>query len=307
MMTSLCTQYWEVILAQAICIALGQGCFYIPSVALLPQYFSTKKGLATGVAASGSSLGGVIYPVVFRQLQPKIGFAWTTRVLGFIALATCLFPIAVMRVRKMPKERRSLVELVAFKEAPYTLFCIAMFFGYIGFFGPIFYVQSYAIQTKLMSENSAFMLLPILNAASTPGRIIPGFLAGTFGPVNMLLPAAAMTGILALCWIGVHNVAGVILFTIFYGFFSGALVSLPSVALTRLTPDLRKLGTRMGMCSVICGFGSLCGAPVSGAILTATGRYLGVQLFCATTILFTALLLLLTRISKVGPKLIAKV
>ncbi|MCJ1453667.1 hypothetical protein MMC28_004015 [Mycoblastus sanguinarius] len=74
MMTSLCSQYWQVILAQGICIGLGQGCLFIPSVAILPQYFTSKKALAIGTAASGSSLGGVIYPIVFRQLQPKIGF-----------------------------------------------------------------------------------------------------------------------------------------------------------------------------------------------------------------------------------------
>src|SRR5271170_7408965 len=33
-----------------------------------------------------------------------------------------------------------------------------------------------------------FYLLPLLNAASNPGRIGPAFLASTFGPINMLLP-----------------------------------------------------------------------------------------------------------------------
>jgi predicted MFS family arabinose efflux permease len=73
-MTSLCTQYWQVLFAQGICIGLGSSCLFIPSVAVILQYFTTRKGLATGLAASGSSLGGVIYPIVFRQLQPKIGF-----------------------------------------------------------------------------------------------------------------------------------------------------------------------------------------------------------------------------------------
>jgi hypothetical protein len=79
------------------------------------------------------------------------------------------------------------------------------------------------------------------------------------------------------------------------------------VALTSLTPDLRTLGTRMGMCSVICGLGSLCGAPISGAILSATGKYVGVQLFSGITICFTGLLLLLTRVSKAGARLKVKV
>ena len=61
MMTSLCTRYWEVMLAQGICIGLGSGCLFVPSVAILPQYFTTKKAFANGIAASGSSLGKYFY------------------------------------------------------------------------------------------------------------------------------------------------------------------------------------------------------------------------------------------------------
>ena len=299
-MTSLCSRYWQVLLAQGLCIGLGQGLIAVPSVAILPQYFVKHRALAVGVAVSGSSLGGVIQPIVFRILQPKIGFRWATRILGFVSLSTCLFSLAVMRVRQTPKRKRSLLEPGAFKEAPYALFCIAMFFGYVGFFGPIFYISSYAIDTTSMSDDLAFYLLAILNAASIPGRILPGFLARKAGPINMLLPASLITGILSLCWIGIHNSGGLIAFSLLYGFFSGGFVSLPAVAMTSLTPDLGRLGTRMGMCYTLCSFGSLGGTPVSGAILTATGKYLGVQLFSGLTIFLTGLLLVATRYSKVG-------
>ena len=307
MMTSLCSQYWQVLLAQAICIGLGQGCLFIPSVAIIPQHFTTKKAFATGLASSGSSLGGVIYPIVFSQLQPKIGFGWATRVLGFISLATCLISISIMRVREIPKQRRSVVEVAAFREAPYSVFCLAMFFGYAGAFGPIYYISSYAIDTHVMTARLAFYLLPILNAASVPGRIITGFLANTMGPVNMLIPTALTTGIIALCWIGIHNTGGLIVYAILYGFLSGGFVSLPSVALTSLTPDLSRLGTRMGMCSVICSLGSLCGTPISGAILDGTGGWVGVALFSGMTLLTTGVLFLFTRWARAGMKLKVKV
>ena len=57
MMTSLCTQYWQVMLAQGVCIGLGSGCIFVPSFALLPQYFTKRRALATGFAVSGSSVG----------------------------------------------------------------------------------------------------------------------------------------------------------------------------------------------------------------------------------------------------------
>lgn len=45
-------------LAQGFCIGLGGGMLFVPSVAILPTYFSTKIGLAIGLAAAGSSMGG---------------------------------------------------------------------------------------------------------------------------------------------------------------------------------------------------------------------------------------------------------
>ncbi len=64
MMLSLCTELWQVILAQGVCVGVGGACLFIPGVAILPTYFRKHLGLAVGIAASGSSMGGVIYPIV---------------------------------------------------------------------------------------------------------------------------------------------------------------------------------------------------------------------------------------------------
>jgi hypothetical protein len=37
-------------------------------------------------------IGGVIYPAIFHELQPRIGFGWATRVIAFIMLATLMIP-----------------------------------------------------------------------------------------------------------------------------------------------------------------------------------------------------------------------
>ena len=58
MMLSLCKEFWQAMLAQGFCIGLGGGMLFVPSVAILPTYFSTKIGLAIGLAAAGSSMGG---------------------------------------------------------------------------------------------------------------------------------------------------------------------------------------------------------------------------------------------------------
>jgi nitrate/nitrite transporter NarK len=172
MMLSLCTQYWQVLLAQAICIGVGTGAIFIPSMAILSTYFDTHIGLAIGIAASGSSLGGVIYPIVFHRLLPTLGFAWATRVVGFIMLATMVIPNACMRVRVLPTESRSLVDFSAFRIPAYSLQVIGFFTGFMGLYMPFFYAQVYAIREKITNEDMAFYLLAVMNSTSVFGRTL---------------------------------------------------------------------------------------------------------------------------------------
>lgn len=57
MMLSLCKNYWQVLLAQAFAVGIGTGALFVPSVAILNTYFTTKIATAVGIAASGSSFG----------------------------------------------------------------------------------------------------------------------------------------------------------------------------------------------------------------------------------------------------------
>jgi MFS family permease len=301
MMTSLCTAYWQAILAQGICVGIGSGCLFIPSVAIVSTYFSTKKSLATGIAASGSSIAGIIYPIVFHRLEPKIGFPWATRVIAFIMLGTLLIPLAVMRVRIKPAQKRSLFDKTALKELPFMLFSLGVFFGFIGIYIPFFYMPSFALR-KIPGVTAEFSVytIGILNAGSTLGRIVPNYLADKTGPFNMIVPCALISAVLAYCWVAVENKGGLIVFCILYGFFTGSFVSLPPTAIVTLSPRLEIVGTRMGMVFSVCGLGLLIGSPVAGAILGPGNDFLGLQLFCACTIVVSAAILYPTRVAKAG-------
>ena len=324
MMTSISSEYYQVMLAQGVCVGLGSGCIFVPSFAIIPQYFSTRKALATGIAASGSSLGeqsrghlvtiyeysqdsgGIIYPIVFYKLQPVLGFAWATRVIAFIALAGCLVSLSVMHVRVLPAQKRALLELAAFKELPYTFFTLALFFSFIGLYIPIFYIQEYAIQQKITDVNLGFYILPILNAGSVFGRVLPNFLADKTGALNMLIPCSFAASILCFGWIGIKNVAGLVIFALLYGFFSGAFVSLPPTAIVGLSPNIHVVGTRMGMCFALTSFGILIGTPVSGVILGNGDSWTGTQAFAGSAVFFALMSLVIARVAKHGHKLAVK-
>ena len=267
MMTSLAAHLWQIVLAQGIAVGLGCGCLVFPAVAIIPTYFSTRRALALGITASGSSLGGLIYPIVFRTLQPSIGFGWATRTIAFIALVTLIVPLSTMKVRTRPTGVRKLIDLSAWKEAPFVYCATALFFGFLGMYVPFFYLQSYAIEHGYTDENLGFYLLAIINAGSIFGRIVPNFLADKVGPFNMLAYTSLIAALLAFIWIGIHNAAGLIVFASMYGFFSGTFVSLPPAAIVSISPSLDVVGTRMGMSFGVASLGLLIGTPIAGAIL----------------------------------------
>lgn len=56
-MTSLCSSYWQVFLAQAITMGLGFGCLYVPAPTIVSQHFHASTALAMGASSAGSALG----------------------------------------------------------------------------------------------------------------------------------------------------------------------------------------------------------------------------------------------------------
>lgn len=58
MMLSLATEYWQIFLAQALCVGIGSGILFVPSVAIASSACSPKwRPLAIGFMSSGSSIG----------------------------------------------------------------------------------------------------------------------------------------------------------------------------------------------------------------------------------------------------------
>ena len=139
-MTSLSTQYWQLFLAQGICQGLGDGLVFCPIISLISTYFSVRRSLALSLAACGGATGGMVFPAIVQQLLPKIGFAWTVRVMGFVMLANSAVILTFARTRIPPRRTGPLIEWAAFKELPYVLFIIGMFCTQLGLYFAYYYV-----------------------------------------------------------------------------------------------------------------------------------------------------------------------
>lgn len=305
MLTSIATQYWQIILSQGVCIGLGTCCLSIPSIAIVPMYFKTRRATAMTTATVGSGLGATIYPLVFQRVSAELGFGWAVRIMGFIALVMCTFALCTIRPRtkhagiaadQKKMSFRFFIDTTAFHEDTFILFSIGIFFNNLAFFNPSYYVQSYALSHGMTAAQGALYIVPILSACTIPGRIIPSMIADRVGSLDTFIVVCTLCSVCIFYWISVVNAAGNIAFAVIYGFFSGSVVSLAPVVQTGITPDLRRLGTRIGMVSILKGIGSLIGPPISGAMIRATGSYLGVQLFSGLGIMLTSVFMLILRV-----------
>ena len=268
MMTSLCKEYYQFILAQGILGGVGIGMSITPAFAATGHYFQKKRAAAMGISVAGSSLGGVIWPIMLTKMlpNPRLQFGWTIRIFGFIMLAIMGFSCAVIRAR-LPSRKGQFFLPAAFKEVPYLTLILATFMILLGIFVPPFYLPSFAVSNG-MSTKLAPYLISIYNGASLFGRVIPGILADKLGRYNIYFAAAISSAVLGFCWQRVTSNAAVIVFAAFYGFCSGAIVSMMSVCFTMIPKDPKTIGTYLGMGLAAASVATLIGPPISGAILS---------------------------------------
>ncbi|KAI5198740.1 MFS transporter, MCP family, solute carrier family 16, member 10 [Aureobasidium subglaciale] len=307
-MTSISTKYWQLFLAQGVCTGLGSGILFTPSMALLSTYFSTHKGLAVALATTGNSAGGALYPLMARQLLPQIGFGWTLRVLGLINLVCLCTAGLAMKPRLPPRKSGPLVDLSAFKEVEYMLFSIGMCFHMASLYFTNYYIASYGRDMLGFSYSNSVILLIILNGVGIPARVLAGHLADRyFGALNTLIPVLLFVNVLAFCWMGVNSQNSLYIFVSFYGLGLAAFQSLIPTTVARMTKDISKVGTRMGMVFTFLSFASLVGPPIGGALLSADGGgYLYAQAWSGASAAVGTSLVVAARIYAFGCKLKVK-
>ena len=171
----------------------------------------------------------------------------------------------------------------------------------MGAYVPFFFLPAYASVRTDASPTLAFYTIGILNGASSVGRVLPNFFADKTGPLNMIVPGAFITAILAFCWIPVDTIGGLVAFAVLYGVLSGSLLSLAPASLASLTKDVNRTGTRMGMAFTLAGVGLLIGNPAAGALVNVqTGDYVRAQVFNGVIVMGAAVFMTLARIAAVG-------
>jgi MFS family permease len=317
---SLCTEFWQLLLAQGLCTGLGSGIIFCPAIGICTTYFQERRALAVAIVSTGNSFGGAIYPVVVRSLLPRVGFAWTVRVLGFINLACLACAAAFMRPRLPPRKSGPVIEWQAFREIPYACMVVGMSLVFGGLFFTYYYVcnpylcvyhayllqlGSYGREVIGMPYSESTNLIAIFNGVGIPVRLLTGWMVDKYiGPLNGMIPLLFLNGIFAFAWIAVKTRTSLYIFAAFYGLSAGAFQCLFPTTLTSLNKDLSKNGVRLGMAFSVFSFAGLTGPPIGGALLETNGGgrggYTAAQLGVGLATFIGACLMVAARVNKEG-------
>ncbi|KAK4937662.1 hypothetical protein LTR10_021735 [Elasticomyces elasticus] len=309
MMTSLSTEYYQFMLSQGVCSAIGACFLFSPAMACISTWFYKRRGMAIGICAAGSSLGGVIFPIIVSHMINETGFGWAMRTCAFLILFNCIIAILTLRSRIPPAGRK--FELMAFvrpmQEVPLLLTTAAVFFFYWGMFPVMSFITAVG-NGRGMSLQLAQYLVSILNAGSIFGRTLPGILGDKIGRFNVMIAFCTMTCIFMLAiWIPAKSNAGQLVFAPLFGFSSGAAIGLTPALIAQISP-IREIGIRTGAVFAAGAIGALTGSPIGGALISRdNGGYLYMQLFGGCCCIVGVLFFLAARINIAGLELKKKV
>ncbi|KAJ3537313.1 hypothetical protein NM208_g6365 [Fusarium decemcellulare] len=262
--TSLSTEFYQFLLSFGVLGGVSASLLFNSSLAAVGHWFYKRRAFATGLACTAGGLGGVGFPLVILYLAPKIGFPWAIRVIALINAVAGIIACLLLR-KRLPhnKQAGASIDLKALNDVKYATTTLAIFLIEFAVFIPYSYISAYAIHSGFGSQE-AYLLNTFLSVGAVPGRALPGYVADRFGTFNTMSDGDQVK---------------VTLFTVFFGFWSGAAVSLTPVCISRVC-RIQDYGKRNGTTFCIAGFGALIGIPIAGAIVEANGgSYTGLIVF----------------------------
>ncbi len=178
-MTSFCQEqkFWQVwllpsdrsfsnphkmFLADGLGLGIAVGMLYVPAIGVLSHHFKKRRSLMMGLAQAGSSVGGLVHPIMLNNLfHGRLGFAWGVRASALFNFVLLIIANLLMTTRlpARPKDTTLKKQLVYWKsfftDKLYVLATLSVFILYCGVYFPTFFLQLDAVENGL-SESLAF-------------------------------------------------------------------------------------------------------------------------------------------------------
>lgn len=320
-MASLSNQFWQLLLSQGILWGLGSSMCFVPAIGLPSQWFSKRRGIATGIASSGAPVGAMILSPVFQTVIEKLGVRWALRILGFILLGLGIITVLLVHPKRR-KDGSILVSKYKVFDMQIVLtrgYAIYMAFAFIQTFGyatPILTIPNYASTIGLTAKQGANVVV-ILNAGNFIGRVSAGQFGDRLGALNVLSVYSFFAGFVCVVgWYFTRTFAGLAAFAFFWGFGAGGYWAL-TVPCTARIVGLPRLGSAVSINFLMNVIPPIFSSSIGTAFINHTSKMLNISphdpvafryliIWSGLAYMVPALMLLVVRFM-MDPKLIKKV
>lgn len=161
-----CAQYWQFMLCFGLLCGASSALIVTCAIAAIAHWFERKRGEANGFAFVGSSIGGIVFPLLIRPLLDRLGWAWTCRALALVVAVFVVLGNFFVRSRLPKGVRKGAINLACFRDVRFVCATvgISMFeFVLLGTLGllPTYVVgQGYSTQTatNVIATLSAYVV-----------------------------------------------------------------------------------------------------------------------------------------------------
>ncbi|KAL9118657.1 MAG: hypothetical protein Q9187_004794 [Circinaria calcarea] len=213
---------WQLYLSQGVLVGLGVGLLYVPSIAILSQWFSTRRSLANGISAAGSGIGGIIFSLSTGAVIENVGLAWSLRLVGIMAVTANTLATIFIRSRNHVVQPASIpFDVVLLRRYDVFLLLTWTFVGMFGYIILLFSMSDYAISIGL-SRDQSVQITAYLNLGTALGRPVIGFISDRYGRIEI---AGLLTVGCGLCcfilWLPFQSFAVTVAFAIINGAILG--------------------------------------------------------------------------------------
>ena len=287
------TTLWQFQVTYALVGGIGVSTLTVPVMATVSRWFSKRRGLMIGIVQAGVSIGGFLFPPFSVWLILAHGWRTAYAILGIIALVGIIGPGLFLRrdprdVGQWPDGAReevvkdvkqtpltSLNPWFSLREAIRTsqFWIMAGLYGSFGFCRTTF-TAHIAVQVQDLGFTlfDGANVLAVLTASSMIGRIGMGRVADKIGNRPAFIISFAATAIILVWGLTMHNLWGLYLFALVFGFGWGAQAVL-RFAVTSEVFGMVSLGLFMGIFGFAESGAATFGSYFAGHVFDVTGNY----------------------------------
>ncbi|KAL8781900.1 MAG: hypothetical protein Q9194_000093 [Teloschistes cf. exilis] len=292
---------WHLFLSQGICFGLGLGFLFVGSVGVVPQWFTTKRSFANGIATAGSGIGGLMYSLATEAMIQSFGIGWAFRILGIVAFTVNVVCALLMKDRnKTIGVTQMAFDYRLFKRPEYLLTLGWGFFSMLGYTVLLFSLPSYAISVSLSSRQGS-IIGALLNLGQGLGRPLVGIFSDSAGRINIAGALTFIAGFLSLVvWIFAKSFGVLIFFALIVGTVSGTFWTTIGPVGAEVV-GLKELPSALSIVWVVLALPCTFAEPIALQLRQSTGKiYLYAQIFTGFMYVAAAICMLLLRAWKIG-------